>query len=79
MHRYLRISVLRRELYRDNANKRIPIAGVCVHPTGLHPPPPPSKGSGPYGILAVGCNNLWPAVRTEQGQEGWLKQPVAKV
>jgi hypothetical protein len=23
--------------------------------------------------------NLWPAVRMELGQEGWLKQPVAKV
>ncbi len=41
------------------------------------PSPPPNNGYGPYGILAVCRINLWPAVRL--GQEGWLKQPVAKV
>jgi hypothetical protein len=45
--------------------------------TGL--PPPRSYGYGPYGILAACCINQWPAVRWELGQEGWLKQPVAKV
>ncbi len=43
------------------------------------PPPSPSNGSGPYGILVVFCINLWPAMRMELGQEGWLKQPVAEV
>jgi hypothetical protein len=43
------------------------------------PPPSPSKGSEPYGILAVCRINLWPAVRMELGQEGWLQQPVDKV
>jgi hypothetical protein len=42
-------------------------------------PPLPSKGSGPYGILAVCRINVWPVVIMELGQEGWLKQPVAKV
>jgi hypothetical protein len=41
--------------------------------------PPPSNGYGPYGILVVCRNNLWPAIRMELGQEGWLKQLVAKV
>jgi hypothetical protein len=49
----------------------------CRSSTGL--PPPPSNGYGPYGILAVCRINLWPAVRVELGQEGWLKQTVAKV
>jgi hypothetical protein len=40
--------------------------------------PPPSKASGPNWILAVCGINLCPAVM-ELGQEGWLKQPVAKV
>jgi hypothetical protein len=47
----------------------------CRSSTGL----PPSKGSGPYGILVVCRINLWPGVRMEPGQEGWLKQLVAKV
>jgi hypothetical protein len=38
-----------------------------------------SNGYGPYGILAVCRINQWPAVRMELGQEGWLKQLVAKV
>jgi hypothetical protein len=38
-----------------------------------------SKGSWPYGILVVCRINLWPAVRMELGQYGWLKQPGAKV
>jgi hypothetical protein len=38
-----------------------------------------SNGYGPYGILAVCRINLWPAVRMELGEEGWLKQLVAKV
>jgi hypothetical protein len=42
-------------------------------------PPPPSNGYVPYRILAVCRINLWPAVRMELGQEGRLKQPVAKV
>ncbi len=42
-------------------------------------PPAPSNGYGPYGILAVSRINLWPAVRMELGQEGWLKQLVAKL
>jgi hypothetical protein len=29
--------------------------------------------------LSVCPINLWPAVRIELGQEGWLKQPVTKV
>jgi hypothetical protein len=28
---------------------------------------------GPYGIQAVCRHNLWPAVRTELGQEKWLR------
>jgi hypothetical protein len=43
------------------------------------PPPPPSNGYGPYWILTVCRINLWPAVRMELGQEGWLNQPVAKI
>jgi hypothetical protein len=39
----------------------------------------PSNGYGLYGILAVSRINMWPAVRMELGQEGWLKQLVAKV
>jgi hypothetical protein len=42
-------------------------------------PHPPSNGYGHYGILVVCRINLWPAVRMELGQEGWLKQLVAKV
>jgi hypothetical protein len=47
----------------------------CRRSTGL----PPSNGYGTYGILAVCRINLWPAVRMELGEEGWLKQLVAKV
>jgi hypothetical protein len=39
----------------------------------------PSNGYGPYGILTVCHHNPWHAVRTELGQEVWLKQPVVKV
>ncbi len=42
-------------------------------------PPPPSNRYGPYRILEVCRHNLLSAVRMELGQEGWLKQPVAKV
>jgi hypothetical protein len=47
---------------------------------GLHkaPPPFPTNVYWPYEILAVCRNNLWPVVRMELGQEGRLKQPVAK-
>jgi hypothetical protein len=34
---------------------------------------------GPYGILGVCRINLWPVVKMELGQEGWLNQPVAEV
>jgi hypothetical protein len=44
-----------------------------------NPTPPPCYRYGPYGILAVCHINLWPVVRMELGQEGWLKQPVSKV
>ncbi len=44
---------------------------------GLHraptPPPPPSKGYGPFWSLALCRYNLWPALRMELGQEGWLR------
>ncbi len=33
----------------------------------------------PYGILAVYHTELWAGVGMELGQEGGLKQPVAKV
>jgi hypothetical protein len=42
-------------------------------------PPPPSNSYTPYRIQAVCRNNLWTPLRIELGQEGWLKQPVAKV
>jgi hypothetical protein len=48
----------------------------CWYSTG---PPHPRNGYGPFGILAVCYINLWPVVRMELGQEGWLKQLVAKV
>jgi hypothetical protein len=51
----------------------------CRSSTGLPPLPPHSNRYGPYGILVVCRINLWPAVRMELGQEGWLKQPVAKI
>jgi hypothetical protein len=38
-----------------------------------------SKGSWPSGILVVCRINLWPAVQMELEQNGWLKQPGAKV
>jgi hypothetical protein len=40
----------------------------CRSSTGL----PLSNMYGPYRILVVCCHNLWPAVRTELGQEEWL-------
>jgi hypothetical protein len=46
---------------------------------GLHSAPPSINGYEPYGILAVCCHNLWPVLKMELGQEGWLKHPVAKV
>jgi hypothetical protein len=48
-------------------------------PNGYGPNGYGPNGYGSYGILAVCCINLWPAVRMELGQQGWLKQPVAKV
>ncbi len=42
----------------------------------LGPQLPPSNGYGPYRILAVCRIYLWPAVRTELGQEEWLRSPV---
>jgi hypothetical protein len=45
----------------------------------IRPPPPPSNRYGPYGILVVCRHNLWPTVRMELGQDGWLKQPAAKI
>ncbi len=46
----------------------------CRSSTGLHSPPVKALGL----ILAVCRINLCPAVRMELGQEGWLKQLVAK-
>ncbi len=45
----------------------------CRSSTGL--PTPPSNGYVPFRILAVCRHNLWPAVRTELGQEEWLRLP----
>ncbi len=48
----------------------------CRSSTGL-----PSNRYRPYGILAVCHHNLWPAVRTELGQEEWIRslwKPQAK-
>jgi hypothetical protein len=53
--------------------------GESVRNEGAPQDVPSSNGYGPYGILAVCHINLWPAVRMELGQEGWLKQLVAKV
>ncbi len=46
---------------------------------GLHRAPPCSNVYGPYRMIVVCCYDLWPAVKMELGQKGWLKKPVAKV
>jgi hypothetical protein len=50
--------------------------GESVRNAGApHGSPLPSNGNGPYRVLVVCHHNLWPAVRTELGQEEWLRPP----